>query len=81
MGAEFAANMGDSSSADKYNLAAKSLNDTLADHYKSDEGFVYESTNRELDGAVIGAFAELYMDDGIFGPTTKEVANTIKAYN
>ena len=42
---------------------------------------MFESTNREIDGAVIGAFAEMYNDDGFFAPTSENVAKTIKYYN
>jgi len=42
---------------------------------------VYEDQNRQKDAAVIGAFVEGYNNDGIFAPTSVEVANTIKAFN
>lgn len=81
MGAEFATKMGDSESAASYTATAAAINSTLySSHYAS--GFVQESTGRQKDGAVIVGFNDGYVeDDGMFAPTSIEVANTVKSYN
>jgi len=77
-GSIFAAKMGDSNSSQKYKEAANNVGKTLSAHYN--QQFVYESTNRQKDAAVIIAFNEGY-SGGLFGPTSVEVAATIKSYN
>lgn len=41
--------------------------------------YVFESTNREKDSAVVHAFIEL--NEGLFDMTGKEVAGTIETLN
>jgi len=78
-GSTFAQSMGDSSSASTYQSTAQSINQTLAAHWNGE--FVFESTNREEDSAVIMAFNEGYSNDGYFAPTDPEVTATINTFN
>lgn len=71
--------MGDSSSAQTYESVAQQINATLANHWNGN--FVFESTNREEDSAVIMAFNEGYSNDGYFAPTDPEVTATINTFN
>jgi len=76
-GSEFASTVaGDTQRAAQYEQVAKTLTDSLSNHVKSD-GFVFESTNREVDTAVIEAFNVGDMADGIFAPLSKEVISTL----
>lgn len=80
-GAEFATTMGDSTSAASYLETASKVNETLYSAHWNGQ-YVLESTNREKDGAVIVAFNDGFNDaDGLFAPTSLEVASTIKTYN
>jgi len=81
MGADFADSMGDSSSAAAYRSTASSVNATLfSGHWTG--SFVFESTGRQKDGAVIVGFNDGYLEeDGMFAPTSYEVAATVQAYN
>ena len=48
----------------------------------SDGGFVYEATNRMKDGAVIVGFNDGFTTtDGLFSPSSFEVAATVRNYN
>lgn len=78
-GSTFAQSMGDSSSAQTYESIAQQINATLANHWNGN--FVFESTNREEDSAVIMAFNEGYSNDGYFAPTDPEVTATINTFN
>eukprot|EP01095_Lingulamoeba_sp_RSL-Kostka_P007054 TRINITY_DN2226_c0_g1_i1.p1 TRINITY_DN2226_c0_g1~~TRINITY_DN2226_c0_g1_i1.p1 ORF type:complete len:530 (-),score=189.50 TRINITY_DN2226_c0_g1_i1:146-1714(-) len=78
-GYEIALKFGDTSSANQYLAQAQQVNSTLPNHYNGH--FVYESTNREEDAAVICAFNDGYSKDGLFGPTDYRVANTIDTLN
>jgi len=78
-GAAFAKAQGDTQRQQKYSAAAQAVAGTLSKHYSG--GFVYESTSRPKDSAVICAFNDGYLNDGVFGPTSKEVAGTVKALN
>ena len=79
MGSTFATTMGDSSSAATYLSTAQAINATLINHWNGN--FVYESTNREQDSAVIMAFNEGYSNDGFFAPTDPMVTATINTLN
>ena len=74
-----ASRLGDLVSASTYNSTALAIEATLSAHYNGQ--FVFEDVNRQMDGAVICAFNNGYNDDGLFAPTSKEVAGTILAYN
>jgi len=78
-GAAFATSKGDSARASKYGAAAKAAEATLEAHY--DSGFVFEEQSRKKDAAVITAFNDGYLGDGVFGPASKEVAGTISTLN
>jgi len=76
-GAEFAKTAGkDAERASKYAEVAKTLSSRLNDHIDS-TGFVFESTNRRKDTAVLEAFNVGDMDDGVFAPLSKEVTATL----
>lgn len=74
-GSALATAMGDSSTAASYTAAAAAINATLSAHYNGQ--FVYESTNRQEDSAVIIAFTVGYLNDGVFAPDSQEVAGTL----
>lgn len=79
MGAAFATKMGDAASATKYSSIAGQLVDPIKNHYSN--GFIFETANRQKDGAVICALNDGYNGDGIFSASSTEVANTINVYN
>ena len=85
-GAKFALSMGDQNTAATYSQTATLINATLlSNHWMSsndgdDDGYVFESDNRLKDGAVIVGFNDGYtLDDGLFGPTSFEVAATVRS--
>jgi glucoamylase len=82
-GVIFAKAMGDESTASTYQATLDTINATLfSDHWTDDGDYVYESTNRMKDGAVIVGFNDGYIEaDGMYAPTSAEVAATIKNYN
>jgi glucoamylase len=75
MGATLAQAMGDDASASTYRSAASAINATLGAHYNGQ--YVYESTNRQEDSAVLLAFTHGYLNDGVFAPDSQEVAGTL----
>lgn len=79
LGAAFAKTMGDSDSASKYASVASSMVDDIKNHYNGQ--FILEEVNRQKDAAVICALNDGYADDGIFGPGSVEVANTISQFS
>mmetsp|Transcript_43627 Transcript_43627/g.61314 ORF Transcript_43627/g.61314 Transcript_43627/m.61314 type:complete len:548 (+) Transcript_43627:16-1659(+) len=79
VGAMVAEKMGDSDTATLYQNTANSIKETLLAHYNGQ--FVYESTNRPKDAAVINAFNNGYLDDGFFAPTDESVSGTINVLN
>lgn len=81
VGAAFAKQMGDSASADKYLNTLKAINSTLySNHYNGK--YVLESNGRPQDAAVILGFNDGYDEsDGMFAPTSLEVAQTVASYN
>jgi glucoamylase len=77
LGSDFANKVGkDSDRAAKYAQTAKEISDALSDHIE-DDGFVFESTNRKIDTAVIEAFNVGDMEDGLFGPLSREAIMTL----
>eukprot|EP01126_Amoeba_proteus_P011163 TRINITY_DN1446_c0_g2_i1.p1 TRINITY_DN1446_c0_g2~~TRINITY_DN1446_c0_g2_i1.p1 ORF type:complete len:381 (-),score=57.13 TRINITY_DN1446_c0_g2_i1:170-1312(-) len=78
IGAKLAQTMGDQNSANFYSNAAQAISATLQAHYNG--LFVFETSIRQKDSAVIVAFNEGYIGTD-FGPTSVEVANTINTYN
>lgn len=78
-GAKFATAKGDATRSTTYTNAANEVEADLASHFQS--GFVQECDERKKDAAVICAFNDGYLNDGIFGPTSVEVAGTIKTLN
>lgn len=77
LGSEFATAMGDQASAAKYASVAKDVIRSLPSHWTGT--FVKEADNRPQDGAVIVGFNDgYYPRDGLYSPTSKEVAGTIK---
>jgi len=77
-GAKFAARMGDQSSASRYQNFYNQLLPKVKSHYNGQ--FVFETANRQKDGAVIEAFNDGYSGT-LFSPLSTEVAGTIKTYN
>ncbi|CAE7206547.1 GAA [Symbiodinium natans] len=75
-GAAFAKSVGDEGRASNYSAAASTLSSKLSSHIDS-SGYVFESSNRRKDTAVIEAFNVGDMDDGVFAPLSKEVAATL----
>lgn len=69
--------MGDEAAASKYKSTAETIKPTVLAHWNGE--YVYESTNREKDSAVVHAFVELNLD--LFDMTGKEVAGTINTLN
>jgi glucoamylase len=78
-GAAFAKKNGDTSRSATYQATADKIKDTLEAHYAN--GFVMETQSRQKDGATICAFNDGYLGDGVFAPSSKEVAGTISALN
>jgi len=81
-GANFAAQMGDNSSATTYLNTMSSINATLySSHFNG--GFVQECGSRTRDSAVIVGFNDGYEEAGdkMFYPISKEVALTVSSYN
>lgn len=67
---------GDASRASTYAAAAKAITEALSDHVDAD-GYVFESTNRRKDTAVLEAFNVGDMGDGKFDPLSREVVATL----
>jgi len=63
-------------SGDQYRSKAAEIEATLDGHWNGN--YLWESSNREKDGAVIHAVTTF---GGKYGPTSKEAASTIAAYN
>jgi len=79
MGATFAQAMGNKDAAAGYAAMQQQLNATLFGHWNGQ--FIYESTNRQLDGAVLAALNEAY-DPKLNTPfrfTSSYVAQTVVA--
>lgn len=79
LGAKFAKAQNDATRAGTYSNAATAVEGTLEAHYNGQ--FVAETSSRQKDAAVICAFNDGYLEDGMFGPTSKEVAGTIATLN
>lgn len=79
LGSNFAAKMGDTSSSISYFNTANAINATLINHWNGE--FIFESTNREEDAAVILGFNNGYSDDGFLSPTDPRVTATINTLN
>ena len=79
LGSQLAAKLGDSATAQSYNNVANAINQTLIKHWNGE--YIYESTNRPEDSAVILAFNNGYSNDGFLGPTDPRVTATINTLN
>lgn len=80
MGAAFAEKQGDSASANNYRSTAEALSSKLANHWNGE--FIFESSNRQKDGAVIVGFNDGFdASDSAYAPTGLQVASTVKTYN
>ena len=79
VGASFAKAQGDSSRSSTYADAASKVAATLGAHY--DSGFIFETQSRKKDASVICALNDGYLGDGVFAPSGKEAAGTIKTLN
>jgi glucoamylase len=73
-GAKAAQKQGDSGRASTYAQAAQTVEASLSAHFS--DGWVFESTNRKLDTAVVEAFNVGDMGDGKFAPLSAEVVGT-----
>jgi glucoamylase len=80
MGAKFASSMGDSASASTYTNIANTINSSLySKHWNG--VFVQESAARPVDGGVIVGLNDGFDEsDGLFAPTSVEVAKTVAFY-
>jgi len=81
-GAAFATARGDAATAASYKSTAAAIASALASssHFTGD--FIFESTNREVDGAVIVALNYGFDDDApVYAATSLEVASTVRYYN
>jgi len=78
LGSEFAKKMGDSESEQKYKKAANDVLEKFPAHYNGH--YIFESTNREKDSAVIHAIVSFY-PYSYFKPSSKEVADTVNILN
>lgn len=76
-GSELATTLGDENLAETWAKTAANIKPTLLSHWNG--SFIYESTNREQDSAVIHALANLNED--IFSISGKETAATISTYS
>ncbi|CAJ1375967.1 unnamed protein product [Effrenium voratum] len=77
LGSKFAASAGkDEARAAKYSTAAKEIEQQLGDHVDA-SGYVFESTDRRKDTAVIEAFNVGDLEDGLFGPLSTPVVRTL----
>eukprot|EP00933_Yihiella_yeosuensis_P016844 TRINITY_DN1424_c0_g1_i1.p1 TRINITY_DN1424_c0_g1~~TRINITY_DN1424_c0_g1_i1.p1 ORF type:complete len:513 (-),score=151.45 TRINITY_DN1424_c0_g1_i1:332-1870(-) len=79
IGAQFAEKMGDKGMADKYRGVKGDIEKTLMGHYNGN--FVFESSNRPKDSAVIEAFNVGGLNDGMFPVLGKEVLGTVITLN
>lgn len=78
-GADFAKTVGkDEGRAGHYTDVAKTITEALNGHIDSD-GYVFESEGRKMDTAVIEGFNVGDMEDGLFAPLNREVAETQRA--
>lgn len=76
-GSAFAKSIGkDDGRATVYASTAETITKALSEHVDA-SGYVFESTNRKVDTAVIEAFNVGDLDDGIFSPLSKEVVVTL----
>lgn len=79
LGAEFAGQMGDKATAQKYAAVASAMDGDVAAHFNGD--FIQEEASRQKDGATICALNDGYNNDKLFPASSAPVANTIKTYN
>jgi len=79
IGAAYATKQGDSARATTYANAAKAVEATLGAHY--DSGFIFETTARKKDSAVITALNHGDLKDGMFSASGKEAAGTVQTLN
>jgi glucoamylase len=79
VGAKVASKLGDTTTANYYLTAAKNIQSTILNHYNGQ--FIYESTNRQKDSAVINGINDGYLNDGFLAPTDYRVSGTISTLN
>merc|ERR1740130_2397459 len=78
-GAVFAEQLHNASAAGSYRSTAEAIAQRLPAHY---QGFITESADRKLDGAVIVALNNGFDDPKpVFSPADVAVADTVRAYN
>lgn len=81
LGADFAKKMGDTDAASSYTATAQAIDSTLYQNHWTGSA-VIEHTGRTYDGAVIVGFNVGFdSSDGLFAPSSFEVASTVKEYN
>lgn len=78
-GALLAEEMGDRASAKLYRETAAEIQKALNVHWTGT--YVTESSNRPKDAAVVSAFSDGYVEDGVFKPTDYQVAGTVATLN
>ena len=80
LGATFADGMGDETTAAACRARAAQLAPTIKAHFGA--SFLFEATNRQIDGAVIVALNHGFDDPRpVYAPADREVAATVLAYN
>mmetsp|Transcript_31922 Transcript_31922/g.69889 ORF Transcript_31922/g.69889 Transcript_31922/m.69889 type:complete len:502 (+) Transcript_31922:46-1551(+) len=80
VGAQLAEAMGDTASAATYRSTASDIEGTLGRHFNG--AYVFESDNRPVDSAVVGAFSDGDFDGNqLYAPLSKEVLLTISNLN
>ena len=79
LGSTFATLMGDSSSSATYLSTAQAINATIMGHWNGN--FIFESTNRKEDSAVILGLNNGYSNDNFLAPTDPMVTSTINTLN
>ena len=78
-GAAFATRVGNSSAAAALGAVADQIRPSVSAHF---DGYIFEATNRKLDGAVIVGLNNGFDDPSpVFTPGSAMVAHTVAAYN
>lgn len=78
MATAFSTSQGDSESAQMYETLFNLVTQELSNHWNGQ--FVFEDVNRQKDAAVICAFNTGDLNDGLFSPTSEQVAGTVQTY-
>ena len=81
-GADFAEKYADAKTAAPYRALAKQIGNALSGGAHFTGSYIFESTNREIDGAVIVGLNMGFDDPSpVYSPSSDEVASTVLEYN